>query len=189
MNSSEILRNEPPELRAGTTWQWRREDLVADYPASSWTLKYWFKQLSAAGAHIELTASADGDNFAIVVAAATTATYTAGKYAWAAEVSGGSSEVYEIDRGELIVLARFDQAAALDFRTHAKKMLDAIEALLENRATIDQQEYTIGSRHLKRLTVKELTDWRGYYRAEVLAQNMVERIRNRQGGNRFVVKL
>lgn len=189
MNSSEIPRNEPPELRAGTTWQWRREDLVADYPASSWTLKYWFKQLSASGAHIELTAAADGDNFSIVASAATTAAYTAGKYAWAAEVSGGSSEVYEIDRGELLVLARFDQAVSLDFRKHAQKMLDAIEALLEGRAVADINEYTIGTRHIKKMTPKELMDWRGYYRAEVQAQKMVERVRNNQGGNRLAFKL
>ena len=37
-------------------------------------------------------------------------------------MSGGSSEVYEVDRGLLIVLARFDQASSLDFRTHARKM-------------------------------------------------------------------
>jgi hypothetical protein len=189
MNSSEIPRNEPPEARAGTTWQWRREDLIADYPASSWTLKYWMKQLGTGGGHIEITAAADGDNFSIVVPAATTQGYTAGKYAWAAEVSGGASEVYEVDRGIFTVLARYDQAASLDDRTHARKMLDAIEALLENRATVDQQEYTIGSRHLKRMTVKELTDWRGLYRAEVQAQTMVERIRNGQGGNRLVFKL
>lgn len=189
MNSSEIPRSEPPELRAGVTWQWRREDLIADYPASSWTLKYWMKQRAAAGGHIEITASADSDNFSIVVAASTTQSYTAGKYDWAAEVSGGSSEVYEVDRGVLIVLARFDQASALDFRTHAEKMLEAIEALLENRGTVDQMEYTIGSRHLKRLSVKELTDWRDYYRAEVLSQAMVDRIRKGQGGNRLLFRL
>lgn len=189
MNASEIPRNEPPELRAGTTWQWRREDLTPDYPASSWTLKYWFKQLAASGAHIEITAAADVDNFSVIVAAATTAGYTAGKYAWAAEVSGGSSEIYEIDRGELMVLARFDQATSLDFRKHAQKMLDAIEALLENRATVDQMEYTIGSRHLKRMSIPDLLTWRGYYRAEVQAQKMVERAANKQGGNRLVFKL
>lgn len=194
MNSSEIPRKEPPELRAGVTWQWRREDLTADYPASSWTLKYWMKQRAAAGGHIELASSqisADGDNFAIVVPAATTAGYTAGKYDWAAEVSGGSSEVYEVDRGVLIVLARFDQASALDFRTHAERMLEAIETALVNKAelTPDQAEYTIGTRHLKRLSPKELLDWRDYYRAEVASQAMVDRLRKGQGGNRYLARL
>lgn len=190
MNSSEIPRNEPPELRAGTTWQWRREDLTSDYPASSWTLKYWFKQLAASGANFSAQASADGDNYAVNVAAATTAGYTAGKYAWAAEVSGGSSEVYEIDRGILIVVARFDLASSLDFRTHARKMLDAIEALLENRATADILEYTIGTRHIKKMAPAELRDWRDYYRAEVRMQDAADRVRDGQGaGNRLVFRL
>src|SRR5574340_527910 len=38
--------NEPSALRAGDTWSWRREDL-GDYPASSWTLKYYFRNSSA----------------------------------------------------------------------------------------------------------------------------------------------
>ncbi|HUO43549.1 MAG TPA: hypothetical protein VMT94_01395, partial [Burkholderiales bacterium] len=73
MNPSEIPRNEPPEARAGLTWQWRREDLSDDYPASSWTLKYWFKQTGANGGKFSIQANADGDNFAILVAATTTA--------------------------------------------------------------------------------------------------------------------
>jgi hypothetical protein len=190
MQSSEIPRREPPEMRAGVTWQWRREDLLTDYPASAWTLKYWLKQLAATGAHIELTATADGDNFVINTPAATTAAYTAGKYAWAAEVSGGSSEVYEVDRGVLIVLARFDQASSLDFRTHARKMLDAIESLLEGRSGIDVSEYTIGSRHIVKMAAKELMDWRDYYRAEVAMQDAADRLRRGRGaGNRLVFRL
>ena len=189
MNDADIPRNEPLAARAGLTWKWRREDLAASYPASSWTLKYWFKKTGAAGANFSVVASADGDNFSVTVDAAMTLAYTSGKYAWAAEVSGGASEVYEIDRGTLDVLPRYDQAANLDDRSHARKMLEAIEALLENRASIDQQEYAINGRSLKRMTVKELTDWRDYYLSETAAETMRERARNGQGGNRLVVKL
>lgn len=189
MNASEIPRNEPPEARAGLTWQWRREDLSADYPATSWTLKYWFKELKASGANFSITCTADGSSFVVNVSAATTAALTAGKYSWAAEVTGGSTEAYEVDRGTLTVLPRYDQASALDDRSHARKALDAIEAVIESRATIDQQEYTIGSRTLKRMTGEELLKFRDYYRAQVGAELMVERARNGQGGNRLVVKL
>lgn len=189
MNASEIPRNEPLEARAGLTWQWRREDLSTDYPASTWTLKYWFKKTGSTQANFSITASADGSSFAVNTAAATTAGYTAGDYTWSAVVTGGSTEAYEVDRGRLKILARYDQAANLDDRSHARKMLEAIEALLENRSSVDQQEYTIGSRHLKRMTVAELKDWRDYYRGQVGAEDMVERARNGQGGNRLVVKL
>jgi hypothetical protein len=87
------------------------------------------------------------------------------------------------------LLARYDQAANLDDRSHARKVLDAIEAVIENRATLDQQEYTIGSRHLKRMTVAELIEFRDKYRGESRRRRMLERMRNGQGGNRLVVKL
>jgi hypothetical protein len=57
-------------------------------------------------------------------------------------VSGGSSEVYEVDRGTIVLLPRYDQAAAYDDRSHARKMLDAIEAVLESRASADQSSST-----------------------------------------------
>src|SRR5574340_367386 len=70
--------NEPSALRAGDTWSWRREDL-GDYPASSWTLKYYFRNSSA---KFDATATADGDDFEVTVAKATTAGYTVGWYDW-----------------------------------------------------------------------------------------------------------
>jgi hypothetical protein len=188
MNAAEIPRNEPPEARAGLTWQWRREDLASDYPASTWTLTYWFKKTGSTGANFSIAASADGDNFAVSVAAATTGAYTAGDYTWAAIVTAGS-EAYEIDRGRLKLLAKYSAAANLDDRSHARKALEAIEAVLENRATVDQQEYSIGSRMLKRMPAKDLLEFRDYYRGQVAMEDMVERARNGQGGNRLVVKL
>lgn len=189
MISSQIPRNEPPEARAGLTWRWRREDLVATYPASSWTLKYWFKQLAAAGANFSVTAAADGDNFDINVAAATTQGYTAGKYSWSAVVTGGTSEAYEIDRGTLVVLARYDQAAALDDRGHARKMLDLVEAALEALTNLGVKSYTIGSRSYTGRDLPELTTLRDYYRGQVANLALEERIRNGQGGGRLVFKL
>jgi hypothetical protein len=191
MQSSEIPRREPPEARAGLTWQWRREDLATDYPATGWTLKYYFKQMAVSGANFSITAAADGVNFAVNNAATASQGYTAGKYSWAAVVTGGTSEAYEVDRGTMVVLPRIDTATALDERTHERKVLDALETALENKAllTPDQMEYTIGNRHLKRMSYPELIAARDVYRSKVTMQEMAERARNGQGGNRVVWKL
>jgi hypothetical protein len=45
-------------------------------------------------------------------------------------------------------------------------MLEAINALLEGRATKDQQSYRIGDRELTRIPVPELLKLRDYYKAE-----------------------
>lgn len=181
----EVPTNEPSELRAGETWKWRRDDRTADYPASAWTLKYAFKNASS---HIELTATADGAVFAVTVAAATTAAYTAGTYKWNAWVEGGSSEKYPFDSGTLEVLPKYDSATALDDRSHARIVLDAIEAVIEGRATKDQEEYTIGTRSLKHTPLADLVKFRGQYKAEVQREVLEEAARNGKGGGKLVVR-
>lgn len=166
--------NEPLQLRAGDTWAWRRDDLTATYPAPTWTLTYYFKSASA---NFSITASASGAAFAVSVAKATTATRTAGRYKWTASVDN-STERHVVDLGELVVLPDYAVAGNLDDRSHARKMLDAIEALLEGRATKDQQAYTHGDVSITRIPIERLKQIRDEYRAEVASQRRAERLRN-----------
>ena len=59
-----IAMHEPTKLRAGATWQWRRDDLSGDYPAGVWTLTYYCKGVDDA---FNITAVADGTNFSVSV--------------------------------------------------------------------------------------------------------------------------
>ena len=181
-----VPTNEPLEARVGDTWAWNRQDLP-DYPATTWTLKYQFKNATS---HFEFNATADGSNFSIVVAKATTAGFTAGKYSWAAYVTDGTSQ-YTVATGRLNVLPSYSlaSAAALDDRTHARKVLEALEATIEGKATKDQLKYMIGSRSIERLTPAELVTWRNQYRAEVFSEDNKERRQNGYGAGRLVAKL
>lgn len=185
--SAVIPTTEPAELRAGLTWKWRREDL-ADYPATTWTLTYWFKQATTGGAKFSVVATADGASFAVSVAAATTAGYAADDYSWVAVVSAGA-ESYEVDRGFAKLLPKYNADAALDDRSHARKTLEAIEAVIEGRATTDQQEYSIGNRNLKRIPIAELLKFKQFYQAAVQKEINDERIANGQGAGKVVVRL
>lgn len=162
---------EPTELRAGDPWAWRREDL-ADYPATEWTLAYWFKNQSGG---FQITADADGTDFAVDETSDDTQNLVAGSYSWQARVTNiaDTGIRHVVDSGTLKVLPNLFVGAAsdaLDARTHAQKVLDAIEATIEGRATLDQLEYSIAGRSLKRMTVDDLFKFRDRYRAEVLAQ-------------------
>jgi hypothetical protein len=145
----DIPLNEPAELRAGITWEWRREDLSTNFPADGgWTLTYYFKKTGATPGNFSLVAAASGKFFAITETAANSANRAAGQYTWAA-VATKAAETREIDRGKLTILPRYDAAANLDDRSHAVKVLEAIEAVIENRASSTQREmvsYTIGTR-------------------------------------------
>lgn len=177
---TDIPTTEPAELRAGDTWKWRREDL-ADYPAPTWVLKYRFK--NAAGG-FEVVAAADGTAYAITVAAATSANYVAGSYSWSAWVEGGS-EVYTIGYGEITVLPNLragTATAALDGRSHVKKVLDALEAVIERKATHDHLQVSIDGKSVGRMTPGEILTWRDKYRAEWVREKAAERLRKGQGG-------
>jgi hypothetical protein len=179
----DIPTNEPAQLRLGDTWQWRREDLAGDYPAPTWTLTYRFK--NAAGG-FEIIASADGSNFAVNVTAATTAAYAsgAGTYAWVAQVSHGDGRKFTVDNGSLDVLPNLfsgSATAASDQRTHSEKALDAIKAVIEGRASRDQEEYTIAGRSLKRTPIADLLKLLNFYETRVAAERNAEAIRNGRG--------
>jgi hypothetical protein len=131
--AASIPTTEPAELRIGDTWQWRREDL-SDWPASVWTLSYHLRNASA---YIDITAAADGDAHSVSVPAATSATYSAGDYEWVAFVTDGSDR-FQAGTGRVKLTANVALAAAYDARGFARRMLDAVEARLESRATADQ---------------------------------------------------
>lgn len=176
---------EPTEIRAGDLWEWRREDLTSDYPASSWTLTYRFK--NAAGG-FEVVATADGDHFAASVAAATSAAIASGVYAWQARVVSGL-ESYTIDTGETEVLPNLfagTASAASDQRTHARRTLEAIEAVIEGRATTDQQQYSIAGRSLTRIPIAELLAFRDRYRMAVAREDQANGVPNNYGRDRYV---
>lgn len=165
---SEIPTQEPAVIAAGDTAKWRRS--LPAYPASAgWTLTY---TLVRAATRITFSASADGDLHLVNVAASTTTGWTAGSYTWRAQVSK-AGEVYTVATGTLTIRPNF--AAATDGRSHARKVLDGIEAVIEGRASSEVGEYQIAGRSLKYIPIPELLALRDKYRAEVLREDAAER--------------
>ena len=173
----DIPTTEPSSLRAGDTWKWTRT--LADYPAGTWVLKYRFK--SAAGG-FEVTASASGTTHSVVVAAETTAPYSAGAYTWVAWVESGS-EKFTVGSGNVTVEPDYrsgSAATALDDRSHAQKMLAAIEAWLESRDP-GVAEYEIAGRRMKYIPPAELIKMRNRYQSEVLAETNAAKLAKGEG--------
>lgn len=163
-----VPTSEPTELRVGDTWQWRREDL-GDYPASTWTLTYYFRNATA---KFDVAATADGDAFEVSVAKGTTATRTAGFYDWVAMVDDGT-ERYQVDAGRIELLPDLALDSVYDARTFARKMLDSIEDALEARAsadTLDLINAQLAERSLGR-DRNGLLKLREYFRAEAAKED------------------
>lgn len=185
-----IPDHEPARFVAGATLKWTKS--LADYSAADgWQLDYYFR--SAAGAGFDATAAADGSTWAVTVPAATTAPLAAGDLTWQAWVSK-AGEKYIVDDGACAVeasLATASTATAVDTRSRAKRILDAIDAMIEGKASLDQQEYTIdtgaGSRSLGRIPIPDLIELRATY-AQIYNREL-RKAGRRRGGRAFKVYL
>ena len=162
--------NIPATLQAGDTWEWEFSD--SDYPASTWTLTY---ALVDSNRKITITASADDDTHSVSVAMATTAAYVPGIYHFQAYVTDGTDR-FKVDEGTVEVLPNFAAATAYDNRSHVKKVLDALEALIEGKASKDKASYSIGGRSISHMSPAELIEWRDNYRAQYVREIRKERI-------------
>jgi hypothetical protein len=72
-------------------------------------------------------------------------------------------------------------------RTHAKRVLDAIEAVLENRANLDQQSYTVEGKRLDRTPISELLKLRREYQAEYNLEQ-INSYREKTGKDPFTIR-
>lgn len=174
-DSANYPSREPEELIVGDRAAWKRADLGADYPPASYSLKYSLR-LESTGTEIEITAGESGDEYVVEVASATTTSWTAGTYVWQAYITRTlDSERVLVDSGSIKVVTNLDASSA-DPRTHAKIVLDAIEAVIEGRATKDQEEYSIAGRSLKRTPIADLLLLRDRYRVEVAGEQAADRV-------------
>lgn len=164
-----LATTEPSIVRAGDTWGWARD--LPDYPASVWTLAYTLFALALAEP-VTLTATPDGARHVIQLASYETQDLTPGDYSWIASVSDGTDR-YPVGEGRIQVLPDLANLGGVDGRSHARRMVAAIEAVLENRASaaeIDLVSAAIGDLATSRQP-ELLHTWRARYLAEVAAEN------------------
>lgn len=157
----------PSSVRAGDFVQWFEKDLAAIYPPSSYGLAYHLVRQAIDAETIEIVAAQQDGSFLLSASSSDTAAYVPGVYSWAAVITRRSdTEKHTVKTGRITVLDRYG-AGASDPRSHARRMLDQIEALLEGRAKSDVESYEIKGRKVSKMAPSELMRWRGHYRREV----------------------
>lgn len=175
METSEKL---PTLVVAGTTLKFIRD---YDLDPASWTSTAYFT--NSANSY-SVTASDNGDGrFLFNASAAVTTAWVAGDYKLSIQSTDGS-ETYVIEAGSVLVEPAL--GSATDVRSHAKKVLDALEAMLEGKASQDQLSYSIRGRSLSRMSPAELLDWRDRYRSEVNREKQKEDIKNGLGNSSVI---
>ena len=159
---TEIKEGEPEDIIVGDYLQWKRSDLVSDYPTNLYTLHY-VGRIAQGNNEINITATGQTDHYLVQVASAVTADYDAGIYHWQAEIVRNSDSArHVITRGEFNVIPDLDVNNA-DPRSHAEIMLSKIESLLSGKADSDVSNYSIQGRSLTKMSLQELMDARESY--------------------------
>jgi len=156
---------EPTEVVAGDTWTWKKS--LDTFPADEWTLVY---HLVKDDHRIEITASAEGTDHLVEEVPTDTAEHTAGVYKYQARVTK-NAESYIVETGTIEVRPNFAaQTMGYDDRSNAKKIVDAIDAVLVNKASQDQQSISIGGRALSRFSWSELVEARKEFHRIYIAE-------------------
>lgn len=187
-DSTNYPTSEPNELQLGDFWAWKRTDLSTDYPTASYALSYEFNLVDGStAANFTLTATESNDDYIIEVS--NTTSYTSGEYNWVSYITRSSDSArIKLSEGFTEIQENYATTTS-SVRSHAKKVLDAIEAVIENRATMDQSSMSIAGRSLSRLTIDELLQFRDRYKAEYLKEVKKARIKNKKdSGNTIKVR-
>lgn len=162
--------NFPTKITSGLTFETTVNG--KKYPATLWTAQLLLRGPSV----IDVTATADGNNYLFHADATQTASWTTGDYWYSIRVTSGSA-VHEIESGQLSILPDMaNVAAGYDGRSPNEIALAAIDAVLAKRATLDQERYRINNRELYRTPIADLIKLRDYYR------NLVNRERGANCG-------
>jgi len=170
----------PNPIEAGNTIAWERTYSASDFPAADWTAKCHLK-LIGSSAVTTITATESGETFTFTITAAVSAALTVGDYEWVEVVEkgeGASIERYEQYRGTTTVRRFLGTSGTVDSRSTVRVIFEAIEAVLQGRASQDQQSYSIAGRSLERTPIADLLKLRQFYASEVAREDKETAIAN-----------
>lgn len=173
--AAEIPFVEPAGFSVGERVQWKRT--LADFPISEgWTLKYYLRG-NFAHEPITLTATTSGTDYLIDIA--TDEITTDGVYYWQSFVEMTGYRM-PVSSGRFVVtpdLSAIPANQPYDGRTHARKCLEAIQAVLAGRCTTDISRYVLQAvgRSVDKMSVDDLLKLEARFQTEVDAEEGANR--------------
>lgn len=158
----------PGSLIAGDAWAWRADGFLSAYPATDYSLAYHLAP-RAGGAALVVPVKPDAGGLLASVVNTITATLPPGAWVWSLKVTRlADAAAVTLATGGLTVFP--NPASGADTRTQARRLLDAINAVLEKRAGRDVEAYTIEGRSLTKIPFEQLRATRARLLREVAAE-------------------
>lgn len=180
---------EPSEVVVGDFIQWKRSDIVADYPPATHSAEYVARITGGGTTEIKLAATENPNYYLFTVPSSVSADFLPGDYHWQLEITETSSgNRLVVDTGSFTSIPDLDSNQA-DPRTHAEIMVAKIETILQGKADSDVQSYSINGRSLTKMSIQDLIQWRDYYRKEVVSYHNAELVkRGKSNGSTIKVR-
>lgn len=169
---------EPTEIVVGDFIQWKRSDLVDDYPTATHSAEYVARITGGGSSEIKLAGTETSTYYLFTVDSVTSAEFVPGYYHWQLEVTEtASGNRIVVDRGTFTAIVDLDVNNS-DPRSHAEIMIGKIESILQGKADSDVANYSINGRSLTKMTFDELIKARDYYKSEFAREKNRERALN-----------
>ena len=153
--------NVPSTFRAGDTTKWTVG--YSDYPASSWSLNYYFKRPGEPT--VNITATASGTDFAVTLSAEDSSQFVPGRWQWHARAEKQSDGSIIAESGKVDVLP--DPSAVDIGESFAIKALALVESSLAGDLVTAQESISIAGVDITKMGISERFDLRDRLKAEV----------------------
>jgi hypothetical protein len=174
---------EPESIVVGDFVQWKRSDLVADYPADLYTATYVARITGGGQNEIQVVGSNQTTHYLFQISGTSSSAFAPGYYFYQLEIKRNSdNERIVISKGNFSITPDLEVNQA-DPRTNSKIMLDKIESLLNGKADSDVSSYSVAGRSLTKMTFAELQDARNFYKQEVLNEQSKTDAKNGRKGH------
>jgi hypothetical protein len=185
-------KGEPKEIVVGDFLQWKRADIVQDYPASSgYTAEYIARVTGGGTGEIKVpqAAGTTDEYYLFTIESSASSLFEVGVYDWQLEITQTSSgNRIVVDTGSFRCIPDMDNSKS-DRRIHAEIMVAKIETILEGKADSDVSSYSIAGRSLTKMSFSELVEARDYYRREVVKNTNNELLKKgKSGGSTIKVR-
>lgn len=170
---SNAPETEPLKFVLGDFVQWKRSDLVTDYPLATYSAQYVSRLSSGGNTEFTVVGTETDGTYLFTIASSTSSGFVAGDYHWQLEIvrTSDSSRIV-VERGDWSIIVDLDVNGS-DPRSHAQIMIGKIESILQGKADSDIGSYSIAGRSLTKMSFAELLDARDKYKSEY-AQELIK---------------
>lgn len=176
-NVANAPEGEPTQIVVGDFIQWKKSDIVEDYPTATHSAEYVARITGGGSNEIKLAGTEATGYYLFTADSDTSSDFAVGRYHWQLEITEtASGNRLVIERGEFEAIPDLDVNQS-DPRTHSDIMLAKIETILEGKADSDVGSYSIAGRSLTKMSFDELMIARDRYKREVLQHRREELIK------------